>query len=231
MLTPAIIDLVVMEMCQHLAQIKHFQIDRHNPERDFLYHLAVCILGTQTRYEVAVTFADTLVNCDLLTVKTIVRYGDAYEEQLALVFSRSVGFPNVQCLRFKNRSAKQLAAALRICGEQGRFIDVMREISDPQCIRKWLVDHVDGLGPKQASLFLRRIGYSNDLAVIDRHIMNYLNLVEDYKFPYSKLSRLSGYIQVEERFRAKASQFQQPVGVFDLAVWITMRVVGCKLSI
>ena len=79
-------------------------------------------------------------------------------------------------------------------------------------------------GPKQASLFLRRIGYSSDLAVLDRHVVRYLELVLEIKISDTDLSRLTSYEQVERQFRTRAMFFGHPVGVFDLAVWITMRV-------
>ena len=38
---------------------------------------------------------------------------------------------------------------------------------EPKDIRKYLVNEFSGLGPKQASMFLRNIGISNDLAILD----------------------------------------------------------------
>lgn len=46
---------------------------------------------------------------------------------------------------------------------------------DPFVLRQWLVEHVKGMGMKEASHFLRNVGYRG-LAILDRHILR--NLVK-----------------------------------------------------
>ena len=47
-------------------------------------------------------------------------------------------------------------------------------IDSPMELREWLVKNVKGLGYKEASHFLRNIGKSEDLAILDRHILKNL---------------------------------------------------------
>jgi N-glycosylase/DNA lyase len=90
--------------------------------------------------------------------------------------------------------------------------------------RESLVKQVWGFGPKQASLFLRRVGYSAQLAVLDTHIIDYLRLARGIDPKPSALSRLPGYEQIEAEFQRVAAGFGHSVGCVDLAMWVTMRV-------
>jgi len=90
--------------------------------------------------------------------------------------------------------------------------------------REILVKQVWGFGPKQASLFLRRVGYSAQLAVLDTHILDYLRLARGIDPKPSALSRLPSYEQIEAEFQRVAADFGHSVGCVDLAMWVTMRV-------
>lgn len=90
--------------------------------------------------------------------------------------------------------------------------------------RKILIESVTGFGPKQASLFLRNIGYCTELAIIDTHILAYLKLVRGITPKISTLSNFLKYEKIENEFIQIANDLQFKVGNFDLAIWITMRV-------
>lgn len=81
-----------------------------------------------------------------------------------------------------------------------------------------------GFGPKQASLFLRRVGYCADLAVLDVHVLDYLHLTRGLRIAPNRLGRLSCYEEIEDTFREIASRFGHSLGCVDLATWLTMRV-------
>ena len=90
--------------------------------------------------------------------------------------------------------------------------------------RELLVEAVWGFGPKQASLFLRRIGFCSSLAVLDTHVLDYLRLARGIDPKPGVLSRLSTYEKIEAEFKIVAEEFGHSVGCVDLAMWITMRV-------
>ena len=76
----------------------------------------------------------------------------------------------------------------------------------------------------QASLYLRRIGFSTELAVLDRHVVDFLKLSRRSTAPSQGISRLPAYEAVETEFTAVAAEMGHSVGCVDLAVWVTMRV-------
>ena len=90
---------------------------------------------------------------------------------------------------FLNLNPKQLQKRLKEAGarfhtkragyisEARRYKDNLKNIinhfKDDQKLRAWIVKNVKGIGYKEASHFLRNIGYSN-LAILDFHIIDNL---------------------------------------------------------
>lgn len=71
--------------------------------------------------------------------------------------------------RFHNNKAKYIVQARQ-------FIDIkdrVKDLTGPQA-REFIVKNIKGLGYKEASHFLRNVGY-DDVAIIDRHILRYLH--------------------------------------------------------
>jgi N-glycosylase/DNA lyase len=79
------------------------------------------------------------------------------------------------------------------------------------------------LGLKEASHFLRDIGYSADLAIIDVHIVSFLRelaLIED-RWKFSITARV--YDRLESIMRSIALRLGVNLAIFDMAIWIYMR--------
>ena len=130
--------------------------------------------------------------------------------------------------RFKNRLASLLATTATTATTmhcQGQSLrNILFSSDSARDARELLVKHVWGFGPKQASLFLRRVGYCAELAVLDTHILDYLRVARGIDPKPSALSRLSGYELIEAEFQRVAAEFGHSVGCVDLAMWVTMRV-------
>ncbi|MEK6823318.1 MAG: N-glycosylase/DNA lyase, partial [Nanoarchaeota archaeon] len=83
--------------------------------------------------------------------------------------------------------------------------------------REWLVEHVKGYGYKEASHFLRNVGY-DDIAILDRHIMNLMkehNIVR--RLPTS-LNR-KRYLQFEKKFSSIADAAHMTMAELDMYMW------------
>ncbi|MFI5251533.1 MAG: N-glycosylase/DNA lyase [Bacteroidota bacterium] len=84
-------------------------------------------------------------------------------------------------------------------------------------IRKWLVENVKGMGWKEASHFLRNIGYK-DLAILDRHILkNLLKIGVLRALPKTLTPKLYG--QIEKKFQSFSREAGIPMDEFDLLFW------------
>ena len=83
--------------------------------------------------------------------------------------------------------------------------------------RDWIAENVKGIGYKEASHFLRNVGYF-DLAILDRHI---LAIMKEYdliqKIP-SSMSR-KRYLEVEEKFFELSDMASMEPGILDFYLW------------
>jgi N-glycosylase/DNA lyase len=225
----ATLDNVIRQMCEEVSKSsdpQHCWDSRS--EEDLLYEIAVCILSSQVVFEMAVACADALRAASLFCKRNLKR--PDYEGLVLETLSKPVTYlsndtERKSLPRFKNRLSRLLSlTALHLIATGTTIKSLLKNAESPTHARQQLVDTVFGFGPKQASLFLRRIGYCDHLAIIDTHIIDYLNLAKAMTHSRSRLSSLPYYQNIEEHFRQIADEFGFSVGCVDLAMWITMRV-------
>ena len=114
--------------------------------------------------------------------------------------------------RFPNVRASFIVEARKHIGIKSK-LDSMKDDNER---REWIVKNVKGLGYKEASHFLRNIGYS-DVAIIDFHIVDLLvghKLVEKPKTMSKK-----NYLEIENLLRKIAENVNLNLGELDLYLW------------
>ena len=100
-----------------------------------------------------------------------------------------------------------------------RLRDHLTSIRDPFVRRDWLAQNpkIKGLGYKEASHFLRNIGFKG-YGILDKHIVRCLSELGVIDSPKPPTTR-SRYLETEARMR----QFSEGVGIdfdeLDLALW------------
>jgi N-glycosylase/DNA lyase len=82
--------------------------------------------------------------------------------------------------------------------------------------RAWLVDNITGLGYKEASHFLRNIGF-DDYAIIDFHILDILERYHLIKKP--KTLTVKKYREIEAILQQLATQTHLTLAELDLYLW------------
>jgi len=82
--------------------------------------------------------------------------------------------------------------------------------------RRWLIGNVKGLGYKEASHFLRNIGFE-DVAIIDFHVLNLLARYGIIKKPRTLTPKK--YREIESILRTIASKLNISLGELDLYLW------------
>lgn len=125
-----------------------------------------------------------------------------------------------QCKGFKSFPEKKLAAELKAVGyrfynRRAAFIVAARKY-DLVLDRDWLVKNVKGIGMKEASHFLRNIGFT-DYAIIDFHILDLLERHGVIKKP--KAPTKKSYLETEEKLRALAKATGLSLAELDLYLW------------
>jgi N-glycosylase/DNA lyase len=82
--------------------------------------------------------------------------------------------------------------------------------------RAWLVDNIRGFGYKEASHFLRNIGF-DDYAIIDSHILELLERYHLIKQP--KTLSKKKYMEIEHLLEKIAKQTHLTLAELDLYLW------------
>ncbi len=113
--------------------------------------------------------------------------------------------------RFHNTKAKYIIAARQHTGLKPLLLNKTEKDS-----RDWLVNNVKGIGMKEASHFLRNTGAQN-LAILDRHILNLLQEQDIIKKP-DKLS-IENYKKIEKKCADIASKLRISLAKLDLLMW------------
>ncbi|MBS7639119.1 MAG: N-glycosylase/DNA lyase [Candidatus Bathyarchaeia archaeon] len=133
---------------------------------------------------------------------------------------------------FLNLTERELAEKLRVLGHRypearARYIVEARKIINPlynmlkssgggKSMREWLVENVRGIGYKEASHFLRNIGFM-DVAIIDFHIINILLRYGLISRPRTLTRRR--YMEIERLLEEIASKAGLTLGELDLYLW------------
>jgi len=95
---------------------------------------------------------------------------------------------------------------------------IISQIGDGYKAREWLVQNVKGIGHKEASHFLRNIGFEQNLAILDRHIVRNLQFVGVIEEIPDSLSK-GRYFNIEKRMMEFSKAVQIPMSYLDLVMW------------
>ena len=84
--------------------------------------------------------------------------------------------------------------------------------------RDWLVSNVDGIGYKEASHFLRNIGFTDEITILDRHILKNLSLYGVIEEVPGSLSK-KRYLDIEKSMIRFSEMLNIPVSHLDFILW------------
>jgi len=115
--------------------------------------------------------------------------------------------------RFPNARANYISEARKCKSELFKIMN-----PDSKQMREWLVQNIKGLGMKEASHFLRNIGYK-DLAIIDFHIMDLLAKESLINKPKSKSLTKKQYLEIEKVLENLGKEASLNLAELDLYLW------------
>lgn len=117
--------------------------------------------------------------------------------------------------RFADRRAEYIVSVRTVGGKIKQIIQGFQTLG---AAREWLVKHVKGLGWKEASHFLRNVGYF-DVAILDRHILSNMReygLISDSR---GKGLTKRRYLEYEGLLKKVAYKMDMTLGEMDLYLW------------
>lgn len=113
--------------------------------------------------------------------------------------------------RFPNARAKYIVEARSVKNQLKEILS-----NGDEKAREFLAENVKGLGYKEASHFLRNIGFKN-LAIIDFHI---LDVLEEHKIiEKPKCLSKSKYLEIENKLSELAKSLGLNLAELDLYLW------------
>ncbi|UUV18651.1 N-glycosylase/DNA lyase [Fusobacteria bacterium ZRK30] len=171
---------------------------------DVYKELAFCILTPQSKARGAEKAIDGMLNAGV--------FWTGIEDDL---------IPYLNVVRFKNTKAKNLVILREFMkDEEGRIVTktLVDKIGDVFEKRIWLVKNIKGIGYKEASHFLRNIGFGDEIAILDRHILkNIMRLGVIDEIP--KTITPKKYLEIEKKIEKYCRETEIPMDHFDLLLW------------
>lgn len=176
-------------------------------------------MGSQVPYEMATAAVRRLDSEDLLSPEAAL--SRSWERAAAASLATPLCNAYPRAFRFPNEGARRVRALLRWAHVHA-VSRLLRVAASATEIRRTFMSVGCGLGPKQTSLFLRNVGWSSDIAVLDVHLLAYMRM-RGLAAEGESVSDLRRYEMLESRLRSYAVGRGEPLGRLDLAIWIVMR--------
>ena len=127
--------------------------------------------------------------------------------------------PFLKAVRFPNNKAGYIAAARKLFAASNKIR--IKDRIDPDDIfgtRLWFVRNVKGIGLKEASHFLRNVGFGKDLAILDVHILKNLKAYGVIKEIPKSITKKE-YLRIENKLRDFCDKIKIPMDELDLLFW------------
>ncbi|MCE5300191.1 MAG: N-glycosylase/DNA lyase [Spirochaetia bacterium] len=122
--------------------------------------------------------------------------------------------------RFKYKKAKYFVEARDKFVKNGKahIKDFMRQFKDPYEMRDWFHENIKGYGLKETGHFLRNVGFGEDIAILDRHILRNLKKLGVIREVPTHISPKL-YHEIEMKMKAFAKKQKIPMAALDLILW------------
>lgn len=194
-LTKQIVALKKTEISKKIKRrIKEFEKIRKNKDKIFS-ELCFCLLTANFQAEKSMKLQEKLEK----------NFFEDKERELAEKLKK-------EGHRFWPQRAKCIVLARRLKEE---LIEKINKENEKE-LREWLVKNVYGLGMKEASHFLRNIGFK-DIAIIDFHIVDLL--VKEKIIERPKTLTKKRYLEIENVLREVAKKTKLSLAELDLYLW------------
>jgi len=190
--------------------------------------LCLCILSSNVPYELALSAFEHLHSNQFLKPERIIECLDP-AQNIAIELSRQIYSPkrkdgSFRKYRFPNIRATNIVKAAETLYKEGPGLScILRNCTSEHEARDLLVRKIHGIGLKEASHFLRDIGYSNSLAIIDSHVIAFLTEVGAIPVNEANAVTPSLYVRLEGILQNLCADLGVNLSIFDMAIWQYMR--------
>ena len=189
------------EICRRLDEFK--EMWQAGTEEQIFCELVFCILTPMAR--------GTMCS---KAVENMTRSGVLFNGDCARIARELTG------ARFINKKAAYIVEARDkfLHGNPVSLRSIFGKINDGYQAREWLVGNVKGIGYKEAGHFLRNIGFDQDLAILDRHILKNLKKLGLIDGVPDSLTRRQ-YLTIEVKMKEFSEVIRIPMSHLDFVLW------------
>lgn len=197
-------------------------------ENELWRELCLCILSSNVPFELAKSAFTHLLDIGYLELEWITKTSDS-QQQISRELSKPLYLPkkidgSYRKYRFQNTRARDIAQAAKVIHSDNSFLfKLLTSSNSENTARDFLVSNITGIGLKEASHFLRNIGYSNQLAIIDSHVISFLIKINAVSQGDIKTITPKIYLKLERKLQNIASEHGLNLSVLDMAIWQYMR--------
>lgn len=185
-----------------LKRLEEFKLSGQNlSDQELLYEMFFCLLTPQSKATLCWESVERIKSKG----KNILKENDKIKTCLYGV-------------RFPNNKSKYIHRFYNENYLKDNFFEKLKSIDSNFEKREFLVKNVKGIGYKEATHFLRNIGYGENLAILDRHILKNLKYYSIIKEIPSSLSR-KRYLEFEEYMRKFSNKLNIPIEHLDFVLW------------
>ena len=183
--------------------IKGYKKAWNGSEKEVFAEVAFCILTPQSKAKNAWQAITNLVNNGLLF--------EGQPEEIA---------EYLNIVRFKNNKSRYLAELRELMTVDGK-LQTKKILSDKGNTlekREWIFKNIKGMGMKEANHVLRNLGFGDEIAILDRHILRnlvQLNIIDE--IPKSITEKK--YYEIEEKMKEYSEYSEITMGELDLVLW------------
>lgn len=190
-------------------------------------HLCLCILSSNVSFELAKSATLRLAENGMLHPEYLLENRESLKT-IRKELSKPLYLPHkkdgsLRKYRFPNRRAKDIVYAARVMYSKEQNIrKYLKEAPTETQARNHLSEVVSGLGLKESSHFLRNIQYSSSLAIIDAHIMRFLEELGLVLCRTHSVSTVE-YMYLEKLMQYISKYHGLNLSILDNAIWHYMR--------
>lgn len=187
------------------ARLKEFEALGRKSSKELFKELCFCIL----------TANSSAKKCMEIQAKINNGFLELTKDDLSMKL-KELGY------RFPNKRAEYIVEARKHKDNLKRIINSFKSEAE---LRHWLIKNVKGLGYKEASHFLRNVGFKNS-AILDFHI---IDILEEHKLIERPNSLTpSKYFEIENKLKKISKNLGLNLAELDLYLWCSQ--TGCVLK-
>lgn len=175
------IENVVLHVSSHVETLNNNYNNWDSlPEQKLWEELVSCILGSRINFEIAFFYTEQLSKKGLIDIEKILEDPSTAIISIQNLLNSSI-YPSKITGKFgkypfhQSRSEYIVRTALNIyeCNDTSLKM-ILNQYENEFEARDAIHELSTGIGYKQSSLFLRNIGFSNNLAILDTHVLKYM---------------------------------------------------------